>query len=245
MNYGLLISRINERMEALGLSGRKTCALAGVGENAIRNIRAGHAPKPTTLHKLAQTLGVPDSYFLEAAASATRGDSLAETPKEEIPHIETVYVKGIVQAGLWQDALEWAPSDWVPVFIPTDPRYPHITRFGLEVRGPSMNKVYPEGSIIIAINLDDLGRWPRTGERVVIQCRAKNSSDMEATVKRYELTPDGKQILWPESYDPLYQTPIILNDMAGHIGEICLNAEQAGCPDMKIIAVVVGSYRPE
>lgn len=245
MNYALLLSRINERMDALGLSARKTCAMAGVGENTIRNIRAGHAPKPANLHKLAKTLGVPDSHFLEAAAQAKREGAPEEPEKPHFSAVETVYVKGRVQAGLWQDALEWPVSDWLPVYIPADPRFPQIERFGLEVCGPSMNKVYPEGSIIIAVNLDDLGRCPRSGERVVIQCRAKNSSDMEATVKRYEVTQDGQHILWPESYDPLYQTPIILEDLAQDMGEHGLNAGNGACHDMKIIAVVVGSYRPE
>lgn len=245
MNYVVLISRINERMAELGLSGRKACAMAGVGENSIRNIRAGHAPKPATLHKLAQVLRVPDSFLLEAAAVATRESGEAPPPQNKAPQIETVYVKGAVQAGLWQEALEWPASDWLPVYIPTDDRYPHITRFGLEVRGPSMNRVYPEGSIIIAVRLDDLGRWPRSGERVVVQCRAENSSDMEATVKKYEQTEAGQHILWPESYDPRYQTPIILSDIAATMGKNCLDGGHSACPDMKMVAVVVGSYRPE
>lgn len=245
MNYTLLLSRINERLNALGLSARKTCAMAGVGENTIRNIRAGHAPKPANLHKLAKILGVPDSYFLEAAAQATREEVPPNPTKPTFSAVETVYVKGKVQAGLWQDALEWPISDWLSVYIPPDPRYPDVERFGLEVCGSSMNKIYPEGSIVIAVRLDDLGRSPRSGERVIVQRRAKNSSDMEATVKRYELTPDGQHILWPESYDPLYQTPIILNDIAEKMGVSSLSYGDSVCSEIKIEAVVVGSYRPE
>lgn len=245
MKYDLLLSRINERLELLGLSVRRACAMAGVGENTVRNIRAGHAPKPANLHKLAQVLGVPDAYLLEPAAIAKQDSKIPPEERHQISAVETVYVKGKVQAGLWQEALEWPVNDWIPVYIPADPRFPDVGRFGLEVCGPSMNKIYPEGSIIIAVTLDDLGRWPKSGERVVIQRRAKHSSDMEATVKKYEQTDEGKHILWPESYDPLYQMPIILNDMAEKMVCDNIHEENTLCDDIKIVAVVVGSYRPE
>lgn len=244
MSYDLLTSRIKERLNLLGLSERKACIKAGVGLNAIRHIRVrGHAPKPETLAKLADALGVPAAYFLDAAAENLHRPEYGGSDKSKMSFVETIYVKGFVQAGAWQEALEWPVSDWLPAYAPPDPRYSTIDRFGLEVRGNSMNKVYPDGSIVIAVKLDDLGRLPRSGERVVVLSRATNGSPaMEATVKKYQIDNDGRHILWPESTDPLYQVPIILDERAKILGD---DASHGSYPDITIYAVVVGSYRPE
>lgn len=242
MSYDLLLSRIKERLEALGLSERKACLQADVGINTIRHIRVrGHAPKPAALAKLAAALGVPASYFLDVAG----GQPDAAPRAQSIAAVSTVYVKGAVQAGVWQEALEWSPAEWQPVYVPEDERYRDVDKFGLLVRGTSMNKVYPEGSIIIAVRLDDLGRMPRSGERVVVLKRMDKDSGMEATIKRYEVDAEGRNILWPESYDPLYQTPIILDDIANNISNDGRDADHACCQDLNVCAIVIGSYRPE
>ncbi|MBS1020496.1 LexA family transcriptional regulator [Gluconobacter cerinus] len=241
MSYDLLMRRIKERLDALGMSERKACLTAGVGINTIRHIRVrGHAPKPENLHKLATTLGVPPSYFLEAAVDQAEAK---ENSLKPVANIETIYVKGFVQAGHMQEAIEWPASDWMPVYAPPDIRYPSIPRFGLQVRGDSMNRVYPDGSIVVAVKLDDLGRLPRTGERVVVLCRSKSgSNEMEATVKKYQIDQSGRHILWPESDDPLYQSPIILDDLAKeHEGQ----SNDSACEDVCIYALIVGSYRTE
>lgn len=247
MKYKLLVTRIEKAISDLGISERKLCLTAGVGEHAIRNIRKGHAPKPDSLHKIAAVLGVPDAYLLEAAATPglLDGNTTKNLQCATIAPVETVYVKGAVQAGVWHEALEWPTTDWMPVYIPSDPRYPNAPRFGLEVRGSSMNKVYPEGSIIIAVKLDDIGRHARSGEHVVVLCRSKQSTDMEATIKKYEISSDGRHILWPESSDPLFQMPIILDDIAKDFSADSLDADHAACCDIEIYAVIVGSYRPE
>lgn len=230
------------------MSERKACITAGVGLNTIRHIRArGHAPKPENLYKLAVALGVPPAYFLEAAGETSKNNTgEAQQTTAIIPSIETIYVKGFVQAGHMQEAIEWPASDWIPVYAPTDSRYQDIERFGLQVRGNSMNRVYPDGSIVIAIRFDQLGRMPRSGERVVVLCRTKYGSDeMEATVKRYQIDEAGRHILWPESDDPLYQTPIILDDIAKQYRQEYQFESHAACSDINIYALVIGSYRIE
>lgn len=250
MSYELLLTRIKERLDALGLSERKACLMADVGLNTIRHIRVrGHAPKPENLAKLAKALEVPASYFLEAAVETkVSGADSADNQAAGRTHIgiETVFVKGYVQAGTWQEALEWPTSDWKPVYIPHDNRYPESRPFALEVRGTSMDKIYPDGSVIIAVTLDDLGRMPRSGERVVVLKRAGDGSGyMEATVKKYQIDSAGRHILWPESHDPLYQAPIILDEIAQSLGQCGHDADHAGCCDLAIHAIVIGSYRPE
>ena len=243
MSYDLLLARIKERLDATGMSERKACITADVGLNTIRHIRArGHAPKPANLQKLAVALGVSPSYFLDAAAGDDPIQRDAPQEAQEIP-VGTVFVKGAVQAGLWQDALEWPAGDWKAINVPADGRFAGMERFGLLVRGTSMNRVYPEGSIAIAVRTDCLGRTPRTGERVVVLKRGE--SGLEATIKKYEEAPDGRRILWPESFDPAFQTPLILDDVAQALSSDGHDADHASGLDLEVIAVIVGSYRPE
>ncbi|GAP24010.1 hypothetical protein GLF_0892 [Gluconobacter frateurii NBRC 101659] len=243
MSYELLLARIDERLKATGMSERKACITADVGLNTIRHIRKrGHAPKPINLQKLAVALGVNPSYFLDAAAGSEPVQSAQSSEAQEIP-VGTVFVKGAVQAGLWQDALDWPAEDWRAINVPADNRFIGVERFGLLVRGSSMNRVYPEGSIAIAVRTDCIGRMPRTGERVVVVKRGE--SGLEATIKKYEETAEGRRILWPESYDPAFQAPLILDDVALALPRDGHDADHASALDLEIIAIVVGSYRPE
>ncbi|MBM3096889.1 helix-turn-helix transcriptional regulator [Gluconobacter cerinus] len=243
MSYELLLARIKERLDATGMSERKACITAGVGLNTIRHMRArGHAPKPANLQKLAVALGVNPSYFLDVAAGDASMKSFKPSENQEVP-VSTVFVKGAVQAGLWQEALEWSAEDWKAINVPADDRYLGVERFGLLVRGSSMNRVYPEGSIAIAVRTDCIGRMPRSGERVVVLKRGE--SGLEATIKKYEEAADGRRILWPESYDPAFQTPVILDDVAQAISQDGHDADHGCALDLEVIAIVVGSYRPE
>lgn len=149
--------------------------------------------------------------------------------------IRQVMVRGAVQAGLFINALEWPPDDWYPCAVGANPRYDHIPQYGLEVRGPSMNRVYPHGSIVVVVKLLDLGRDPLPGERVVCVRRGPDDG-FEATVKELQRDPDGVYWLWPRSDHPEFQQPWRLprTEDADFDGE-----------DVSLQALVIGSYRPE
>ena len=259
MKYALLLSRIDERLKAMGspgkpLSERKACLMAEVGLNTIRHMKPphNHAPKPENLKKLAEVLGVAPAYFLEAAISDTPPP--AEVTLQSVA-LEPLRVRGDVQAGVWRDAIEWPPEDWFPITVPADPRYPGIPKFGLLVRGDSMNQVYPHGTMVVVIRYADLGRLPRSGERVVVQRRGRDG--FEATLKEYEVDERRRHVLWPRSSHPAFQDPIVLSapstPLSGEEEELSpllwnesTGEEHAtGEPDLIISALVVGSYRPE
>jgi hypothetical protein len=128
-----------------------------------------------------------------------------------------------------------------------------MERFGLLVRGNSMNRLYPEGTIVLVIRFGDLGRDPAPGERVVVVRRDRKTGEFEATLKEYDRDAQGRHILWPRSADPEFQSPIVLSGQIPlPLGEEALpaavsagNLHDAGDPDIMITALVVGSYRPE
>lgn len=245
MGHEELLRRIEERLRIKGLTERRALLDANIGVDFVRDIRRrGHSPKLDKLAALARILETPLGYFTEATDAAPSATAIPLTQ---------VAVRGEVQAGVWREAVEWSEEDRFFVTVPTDARYPGMPRFGLLVRGNSMNKLYPEGTIVMVIRLNDLAREPKPGERVVVLRRDQTTGEFEATLKEYDIDAQGRRLLWPRSYDPEFQVPIILAGPAltplnantvpsvAHAGTL----HDAGEPDVIVTAVVVGSYRPE
>lgn len=97
-----------------------------------------------------------------------------------------------------------------------------------------MNELYPHGSTIVCVSLMDLGRDPIPGERVV--CHRRSAVGLEATVKELRQDTKGDYWLWPRSTDPAFQQPWRLPRPDDHA---------ADNEDVRIAALVIGSYRPE
>lgn len=213
---------IDRRLNELGKSKGDLAKALGLPNPRITEIIQGR--RLVALKELP-----PLARFLEMDG----GDLVLALTGEQIPvsakGIQQIVVRGAVQAGHWVEAAEFHQDDCYTVPVPDDPRYPGIKRFGLEVRGPSMNRVYPEGTILVCVHRNDWHKEPASGQRVVVE-RRKPDGLVEATVK--ELREDsGKQWLWPNSTHPEHQTPIPLDD---------------GQTDtVEIVAVVTGSYKPE
>ena len=245
MAYELLQQRIAERLKVIGISERAACLKAGVGVNTVRHMRKrDHSPKIENLVRLAAVLRVPASYLLDAAAEAETEDGNDKMPLRPVS-VMTVYVKGAVQAGVWADAIEWDSSDWLPIFVPEEARYPRVERFGLQVRGNSMDRLYPAGSILITVRFADIGRGPEPGDKVVVIRRSETGDQFEATVKVYELDELNRVILWPRSTDPEHQAPIILPAASYEFAGNGHDGDQASHPDLEISSLVIGSYRSE
>lgn len=249
MDHEPLLQRISERLKALGLSERKACLNAGLHVDTIRRIRQrGQAPRADALAKLAHALKVPSSYLLEAAVN------FEPPPTAHSIKLAKVFVRGFVQAGVWQEATEWPSSDWYPLSVPLDTRFPDTPLFALQVRGDSMNRLYPDGSHVVCVRYADIGRGPRPGERVVC-VRGSATGEFEATVKEYQIDDKGRHVLWPRSDAPEFQQPFVLDGdlvsvtttdddipqvvYAGHF------ADDGGQPPLSIAALVIQSVRLE
>ncbi|MDH3233689.1 MAG: XRE family transcriptional regulator [Alphaproteobacteria bacterium] len=217
------------------------CALKGLRREAIRDILKGRSrnPRADTLEALGRILG--------CTIDALRGGNDAastETLK--------VSVIGKVRAGEWVEALEWPQSDWYAIDSPIDERFNGVGRFALEVHGPSMNQVYAEGDVIICVRYSDIGREPRTKERVVVQ-RNNGQGMIEATVKEFVIDDDGAVWLWPRSSHPEFQQPYLLKEppIRREVRESQMLSQsgsgfrETSADEFDIIALVIGSYRRE
>lgn len=187
---------------------------SGVSANSIYNFLNGHsdAMDLRTYAKLARTSGVP-VWKLSG-----------EMP--EPPSPTSVWVVGQVEAGAFRDALEWDRTLWYSVDVPVPDRFRRQAK-GLEVRGPSMNLEYPDGSIAIWVDLLD-ARPAIDGDHVIVY-RYASDDTIEATVKELRIV-DGRRWLWPRSNDPAHQAPLELD------GDASVRVELRG--------LVIGGYKP-
>lgn len=187
------------------------------------------------------------AQFLEWPSTRVLGllsdpKALALNVGEDTVSLTRVAVIGAVEAGHFREALEYVPDEDQPfVDVPSDARYPACRRFALQVRGPSMNLVYPEGSYIIVVPTMDLGEgWqPRPGQRVIVQ-RSNDVGQVEATVKEFAIDADGKAWLWPRSSDPAFRDPWRVPDAWDGNGDFDEHNE-----NLRITGLVVQSLRNE
>lgn len=142
-----------------------------------------------------------------------------------------LYVKGEVAAGVWKEAFELQPDEWEVFTGRADVKATQRERFGLRIVGRSMDEIYPPGSIVECVAYDG-GEPIESGRRVVVQ-RERMDGTVETTVKELIRTAEGVEWLRPRSTDPSFQA---------------FRGDEPDAPDIvrvEIIAVVVGSYRPE
>ena len=147
--------------------------------------------------------------------------------------IITLFVRGAVQAGHWTEAMEWPADEWQKISLPRPDG--HRSYFGLRVKGPSMNLVYPEGTILVCVPFHDYDHGLEEGDHVIVQ--RWQAGQVEATVKELRASPDGSIWLWPRSDHPEHQTPILLPKNGRD------HAEYDGSDEIRVVAIVVADYR--
>lgn len=118
-----------------------------------------------------------------------------------------VRIVGDLAAGDWIEAIDDESEDapQLSVFLPDS--WDDVPITGFMVRGPSMNKVYPDGAVVYVAPIDRVPSAPSNGD-MVVAIRQDANGLYERSIKEYVVGPDGKPWLWPRSDDPLHQTPL-------------------------------------
>lgn len=230
-----LLEMIDERLKVVGLSERKACLKAQVGVDFVRDIRRrGHSPKADKLARLATVLQTPASKLLDAAE--LDGESKIETelnlPGTELAEttLDICYIVGNVEAGAWRAAIELPKDEWEPVGFEPRADFQGAIRFGLRVRGPSMNRYYPPGTILDCVKFIGAQRAPREGDHVIVYRRGPGDL-LEATVKEL-VRQNGQWELWPRSTHPDHQLPLVLDRVP----------DDDENEPIRIVALVIASY---
>jgi transcriptional regulator with XRE-family HTH domain len=208
--------RLAELRNRKNLTQSEMAAIMGVSQPAYQRWETGkREPNLDQIIALADKLGVSVSSLLGQLVAAPLGP--------------TLFIQGSVAAGIWRDALEYPREDWLAFNGRADIVANPANRFGLRVEGDSMDQVYPPGTIIECLSVYDSADL-KAGKRVVVT-RTNASGEIEATVK--ELAEQGGEFwLVPKSNNPAHSS-------------FKLDTPDEGIVEVKIIAVVVASIRPE
>ncbi len=207
---------LRQFIKAHGLKIARWAKASGVDKNSLYNFLNGHSKSLDllTYSKLARTAEEP--------VWKLTGD----TP--EPPSPTAVWVVGNIEAGAFKEAVEWDRSLWFSVDVPVPERFRGKAK-ALQVRGPSMNVDYPDGSIAVWVDALDY-RSPRHGDDVVVYSYA-NDDGIEATLKELRIDDQGRRWLWPRSHDPMHQAPLEIGN------------PPAPVKDIEIKGIVIGCYR--
>ena len=182
----------------------------------------------TTINKYETGVTELNAAKMEVIAEALGvqvGEIFAESPPPE-----PIHVRGRVQAGAWAESLEWDDGDRYPVWVPIPDQWRPFAKFGVEVHGPSMNRRYPEGTVLICVPIIEADIEPKEGQRYIVE-RTDTSGFHEMTVKELRFDRDGRPWLWPDSDDPKFQEPLAAD---GENGD-----------EVQIRAIVITSVQPE
>ncbi|MFC3693091.1 LexA family protein [Chenggangzhangella methanolivorans] len=203
-DHGDLPNRIRELREAEGLSMAQLGARMGDVE-------------ASTINKLEKGDTLVNTRWMKRLADALRVDPIEILFAQ--PKMRRVKVVGAVQAGVFVEAIHWPhPDDVYEVAVPDAPELADIRLEGYEIRGPSMNKVYPEGSVVVVASIFSSREQLVSGARYVVE-RIRPDGEREGTCKLFEIDAAGRRWLIPESFDRSFQ-PIPLDDDAFENGEL-------------------------
>ena len=206
---GMLTHNLGEILKKSGLTQAEAAQKLGITQGALSLYLNGKRQiRMSFLDHFCQVFGVTPAQCL-GAQNPTQG----------------VRVLGFVQAGCFQEAWQQESAD--PLSLPAHITGAYSNTFALEVRGDSMNKVYPDGAFVICVPIGDYPKKLASGVRVVCQ-RQTPDGLVEATLKEYQETKTGVFLI-PLSTNPHFK-PINLAQEAGTIS---------------ICAVVIGCYQSE
>lgn len=163
--------------------------------------RAKQIPGAEYTAKLSQKTGHSPLFFA----------GLDEIDNHEMSEGRTYPLVGEIQAGAWREPNENGHDDIEFIAIPSIMEVPPYNMKAFKVRGSSMDKIYPDGSIVFVAGLFDNHIRPQDGD-VVMVSRENVNGQFETTLKELVIDTDGRQWLWPRSFDPEYQAPLAVDD---------------------------------
>lgn len=203
-------NRLAQVRDHAGMTQQQVAAAIGVTTTGYQNWEYGNTPiKATALRELAKLFGCTTDYLLNisdikvAVPSATR----------------MLPVFGSISAGTPREAL--MQSD-VMHETPERLYLEHERAFWLTVSGNSMNRLFPDGSLVLI----DPDEEVRNGDVAVVFV---NGDD--ATLKRVYFEENAIR-LHPESYDPEYRDRVI-------------DPSDPDAPEVRIIGKAVSYTAPE
>ena len=187
--------------------------------SGVTVVMTRNGPEIVSIEPRRQYSGTPPGRILSAAASANI--SITSNASATVLH-PAINLLGQVAAGVFQEAHQWDEDDWEQINLP-DNYGPDA--FGLRVNGDSMDKEFPEGSVLVCRPYsEEHDNLPV--DKYVIADRTDTPTGMvESTCKKL-VENNGNYVLVPESTNPAH-TPLPLMDL--------------GEQSVRIRAIVIGA----
>jgi transcriptional regulator with XRE-family HTH domain len=191
--------KIKQLRKRLGMNQTHFGKLTGVDQSTVTKWEKGHqSPSREATARIAELSNQSIEEFMGLKPQEKR----RRFEMRSYPHI------GEVQAGVWKESFEWPLDEQELISVPVDPDFPDLVMKCITVRGPSMNRIYPEGTQAFVAPTIINRLTPRNGDRVLVT-RRNHDGLYESTLKEFVVDADGKVWLWPRSHDPEYQAPIL------------------------------------
>jgi len=227
----------------------------------LKVLREGVRPK-LSIRKMAEELGIPASTYAtrenETKSPFMRlewvlpiADILEKhgVPREQVMELAGADAEGIrgqevevaawVQAGNWTENNEIDHDERERVAWPFRQKKPDGI-VALEVRGDSMDMMYPSGSVVFAqdpVTLSESGKSVELGD-IVVARRRNDMGEFEYTLKELAQAPEGGFLLLPRSRN-LVHRPIPYEPLQEwYIGH---HPADASADSLCIVGVVVGA----
>lgn len=243
-----LPSRVQRRLDAIGISARRASLDAGLSDAFTLNILGGksRSPRSENLQKLAGVLQTTVVWLVKGEGDEVVGtpngaisDDVRQAKEETAARADLVMpVLGEVAAGRWMEVEQNGDeSRYEAAPITPDPRWRREAQYGLVVRGTSLNLYAVDGDTLHCLDIAQSGRMPTSGELVIVEQIRDGGFLRERTAKAYHLGEDDTVELRSFSDDPRWDHPIhVPHRVYSYVLEKGLHIE--------IVAVVLGAYRP-
>jgi SOS-response transcriptional repressors (RecA-mediated autopeptidases) len=178
-------------LERSGKNQYEAADMLGITQPAFNHyLKDKRTPKLSVATKFCEEFGCSLSYLYGL-------DEL-----EPIGAMKQIPLIGQVEAGAWREACQLPENDWEYINYSVNENYKNKKIFALRVHGNSMNKVFPEGTILICCDIYDYEKEITDGKYVIAE---HHKNDLcEATVKSYYRIDKDTVVLKPESTDPRY-----------------------------------------
>jgi SOS-response transcriptional repressor LexA len=198
-----LADRVRERRLELGLTQAQLAEKVGMKQQGIRSIEAGESKRPRKLRELARALETTETFLLGDWYLDPEDAPPPFEPKDFMPS-RLLPVIGDVAAGLWLEtgAMPEEPQEWLP-FVPVLGGNERGI-YALRIRGNSVDKIAPDGSYLVCIDIGESGAEVEDNDLVVVERRRIQEQVREVTVKRVKRTRTGIDLI-PESTDPRWK----------------------------------------
>ena len=147
-----------------------------------------------------------------------------------------VFVSAETSGGAWQMQFELPADRWTALSVPDHVAVDTGRLFGIRVRTPGADLLYPDGTVLICWRLGKGHPEPQAGCRYVVQER--RGKCFRVTVQEARMF-EGQIWLWPRSSHPKHQTPTLFAE------ELVATAAEDKRPAISLKGLVVGSWQSD